>query len=97
MAPKPVSCVDLLIIGAGPAGLVAAAWASRYKISCRIVDRNAARIATGHADGLQPRTVEILDSFDIAERPLKEGYHVIEICSWVRCPHKQFLFDPCLA
>ena len=79
--------VDLIIIGAGPAGLVAAAWASRYGVSCRIIDKNASRISTGHADGLQPRTVEILDSFGIADRPLKEGYHVIEICSWVRCPH----------
>jgi len=96
MAPVSVSHVDLLIIGAGPAGLVAAAWASRYKISCRIVDRNASRVATGHADGLQPRTVEILDSFGIADRPLKEGYHVIEICSWVRCPHEELLSKSCI-
>ena len=80
--------VDLLIIGAGPAGLVAAAWASRHRVSCRIIDKNASRISAGHADGLQPRTVEILDSFGIADRPLKEGYHVIEICSWVRCPQE---------
>ncbi len=32
------SSVDLLIIGAGPAGLMAAVWATRYGISYRIID-----------------------------------------------------------
>ncbi|KAL8919408.1 MAG: hypothetical protein Q9208_006786 [Pyrenodesmia sp. 3 TL-2023] len=61
---------------------MAATWATRYGISCRIVDKKEARVQTGHADGLQPRTLEILDSFGIVDRPLKEGFHVREICSW---------------
>lgn len=85
MAPTQnpeVSHVDLVIIGAGPAGLMAAAWASSYGISTRILDKNASRVKTGHADGLQSRTLEIFDSFGFADRPLKEGFHVLEICSW---------------
>lgn len=83
MAPTSPSHVDLLIIGAGPAGLMAAAWASRYGVSCRIIDRKPERVQTGHADGLQPRTLEIFDSLGIADRPFKEGFQVVEICSWV--------------
>ena len=74
---------DLLIVGAGPAGLMAAAWASQYNISARIIDKKNARVSRGHADGLQCRTMEILDSFGLADQIRKEGFHDIEICSWV--------------
>lgn len=77
------SHVDLLIIGAGPAGLMAATWASKYDISTRIIDKARDRVQAGHADGLQPRTLEILDSFGMADRLWKDSYHEIEVCSWV--------------
>ena len=84
MAHITESDTDLLIIGAGPAGLITAAWASQYNISARIIDKRASRVPNGHADGIQPRTLEIFDSFGFVDQPLKEGYHEIEICSWVR-------------
>ena len=77
------SYTDLLIVGAGPTGLMAATWASQYKILARIVDKNSGRVSRGYADGLQCRTMEILDSFGLADRIRKEGFHDIEICSWV--------------
>ncbi|KAL9117600.1 MAG: hypothetical protein Q9187_005862, partial [Circinaria calcarea] len=77
-----MSYTDLLIIGAGPAGLMAAAWASQYEISTRIIDKNHARIAKGQADGLQSRTLEIFDSFGVADHVWKRGFHDIEICTW---------------
>ena len=83
METGKVSHTDLLIVGAGPAGLMAAAWASRYKISARIIDKSSARVSRGHADGLQCRTMEILDSFGLAYRIRKEGFHDHEICFWV--------------
>ncbi|KAI4849914.1 phenol 2-monooxygenase [Aureobasidium sp. EXF-8845] len=42
MTPR-TSKVDLLIIGAGPAGLMAAAWASSCKLNTRIIDEKDAR------------------------------------------------------
>lgn len=74
---------DLLIIGAGPAGLLAACWASQYPISTRIIDKNAARKPTGHADGIHSRTLEILDSFGIVDRITKLGVASLEMCYWV--------------
>lgn len=82
MAPVLSSEVDLLIIGAGPAGLMAAAWASQYPISTRIIDKKLARIPTGQADSLQPRSVEIFDSFGMVDPVWKNGYHLSEICVW---------------
>ena len=75
---------DLLVIGAGPAGLVAACWASQYQLSCRIIDKNPAKKPTGHADGIHSRTTEILDSFGIADQITKLGVPDVEKCYWVR-------------
>ena len=83
MPPQEVSYTDLLIIGAGPAGMMAAAWANQYDIKTRIIDKNNARIGRGQADGLQARTLEIFDSFGVAEGVWKRGFHDIEICTWV--------------
>jgi len=77
------SHTDLLIIGAGPAGLMAAAWASKFNISARIMDDKPSRIQNGHADGLTCRTMEILDSFGLAETVVKESFHDIQMRSWV--------------
>ena len=85
-AQSLVSYTDLLIIGAGPAGMMAAAWADQFPMSTRIIDRNTARISKGQADGLQARTLEIFDSFGVADRVWKKGFHDIEICHWVWFP-----------
>ncbi|GKZ20865.1 hypothetical protein AbraIFM66951_009184 [Aspergillus brasiliensis] len=72
MAPNTTttttSTTDLLIIGAGPAGLMAACWASQYtNMTTRIIDKHPGRTATGHADGIQSRTLEILESFGLVD------------------------------
>ena len=73
---------DLLIIGAGPAGLMAATWAARCGIHARIVDKRGTKIFSGQADGLQSRTLEIFESFGFVDRILKEAHHMQEICFW---------------
>ncbi|KAG4025666.1 hypothetical protein MFRU_053g00350 [Monilinia fructicola] len=82
MGSYNVSHVDVLIIGAGPAGLMAATWMARCGINARIVDKRGTKIFNGQADGLQCRTLEIFDSFDFADRVWKESNHMLEICLW---------------
>ncbi|KAJ3560843.1 hypothetical protein NP233_g10569 [Leucocoprinus birnbaumii] len=65
--------VDVLIIGAGPAGLFAANALARAGIDVKIIDKRPVKIAAGQADGIQPRTIEVLQSYGLAERLLKEG------------------------
>lgn len=87
--------VDLLIIGAGPAGLMAAAWASRCGLNTRIIDEKIPRIRTGQADGLHCRTLEIMDSFgtpSIAADILGEACVIKEIASWASA-HELNLLD----
>ncbi|KAL4747510.1 hypothetical protein BDW72DRAFT_209517 [Aspergillus terricola var. indicus] len=76
------SQVDLLIIGAGPAGLMAACWASQYGMSTRIIDAKEHRTETGHADGVHSRTLEILDSFGIVDPIMRRGVHEVEMSYW---------------
>ncbi|KAI5123497.1 hypothetical protein M0805_008865 [Coniferiporia weirii] len=67
------SNVDVLVIGAGPAGLMASNGLVRAGVNVRIVDKRAEKIAVGHADGIQPRMSEVFQSYGLAERLLREG------------------------
>ncbi|CAG8978326.1 hypothetical protein HYALB_00005912 [Hymenoscyphus albidus] len=81
MVQEP-SKVDVLIVGAGPAGLMAAAWMARCGVNARIIDKRGTKIFSGQADGLAPRTLEIFDSFGFADRVWKESFHMIEFGLW---------------
>ncbi|PCH00610.1 Monooxygenase, FAD-binding [Penicillium occitanis (nom. inval.)] len=77
-----INQTDVLIIGAGPAGLMLANWLSRCGVKTRIVDKRGTKIFNGQADGLTCRTLEIFDSFDLAHRAWRESNHMLEICFW---------------
>ncbi|KAF8122465.1 FAD binding domain-containing protein [Boletus edulis] len=68
--------VDVLIVGAGPAGVMCANALAMAGVDVRIIDKRAVKVATGHADGIQPRMIEVLQSYGLAERLMREGYHM---------------------
>lgn len=75
--------VDVLIVGCGPAGLTLAAQLSAMSdISVRIVERKSGPQEVGQADGIACRSVEMFEAFGFADRVIKEGYHVNEVCFW---------------
>ncbi|KAM7214406.1 phenol hydroxylase [Rhypophila decipiens] len=78
----PLATPDQLIIGAGPSGLMAAAWMAHIGVKARIVDKRNTKIFSGQADGLQCRSLEIFDSLGFGDRAWKEAHHMIEICMW---------------
>ncbi len=73
---------DVLIAGSGSAGLSAALWLSRQGIPYHILERRPGPLQIGQADGVQCRTVEILESFGLSEALLREAYHVLEVAFW---------------
>lgn len=78
-----VSKVDVLIIGAGPAGLMAAACLTRYGIhNIRIVDKRSTKIFTGQADGLNPRSLELFQALGVGPEITREINELGEVCYW---------------
>jgi len=70
--------VDLLIVGAGPTGLMLASEAASYGLSCRIIDRTQSPYKdTSRAVGIQSRTLEIFDKMGIVDSFLREGLKVV--------------------
>lgn len=55
-------------------------------VKARVVDKRNTKIFCGQADGLQCRSLEILDSLGFGDRAWKEANHMIEVCTlpcWV--------------
>ncbi|KAF2026861.1 hypothetical protein EK21DRAFT_73273 [Setomelanomma holmii] len=73
---------DVLIAGSGSAGIFAATWLALYNIPFTVLERRSGPLEIGQADGVQVRTVEIYESFGLAEDLLREAYHILEVCFW---------------
>lgn len=73
---------DVLICGSGSAGLCAAVWLARCGINFKILERREGPLKQGQADGVQVRTVEILEHLGLSDDVLKEAYHVLELAFW---------------
>ncbi|GAA1957663.1 FAD-binding monooxygenase [Agromyces allii] len=82
--------VDVLIVGSGPAGMVAAAQLAQFPgVSTRIVERRGGRLAIGQADGIQARSVETFQAFGFAERIIAEAYRITEMAFWKPDPENR--------
>ncbi|RPD52967.1 hypothetical protein L226DRAFT_511090 [Lentinus tigrinus ALCF2SS1-7] len=80
--PQIESKVDVLIIGAGPAGLMCANALAHAGVDVRIIDKRAVGVAAGQADGIQPRTIEVLQSYGLAEPLIRIGAHFPRASFW---------------
>ena len=67
---------QVLIVGAGPTGLVLACELLSQGIDVRIIDKNDGAVLETRAIGMHARTLEALDSMGIVERFLDHGQRV---------------------
>ncbi|KAK3900941.1 FAD binding domain-containing protein [Staphylotrichum tortipilum] len=74
--------VDVLIIGAGPAGLALANWFRNSSISVLLVDKKPGPTPRGQAEGLKSTTNEIFDAFGIGPQITAESWRLEEIAIW---------------
>ena len=63
----------VLIVGAGPTGLVLALWLTKRGIPCRIIDRNPGPGLRSRAMVVQARTLEFYRQLGIAEKVVEQG------------------------
>jgi 2-polyprenyl-6-methoxyphenol hydroxylase-like FAD-dependent oxidoreductase len=77
------SGVDVLIVGAGPTGLVLALWLTRLGVRVRIVDKTAEPGTTSRALAVQARTLELYSQVGLADAVVERGRHVLAANLWV--------------
>ena len=75
---------DVLIIGAGPTGLVLALWLSKLGVRVRIVDKTSAPGTTSRALAVQARTLELYRQLDLADAIVHKGHRVAAANFWVK-------------
>ncbi|THV96016.1 putative phenol monooxygenase [Aureobasidium pullulans] len=76
---------EIVVVGAGPSGLFLTLLLARYGItgsSLLCLDSKPGTLKAGQADGLQPRTLEVLQSLGIASEIIAEGCHMEEVAFW---------------
>jgi 2-polyprenyl-6-methoxyphenol hydroxylase-like FAD-dependent oxidoreductase len=67
---------SILIVGAGPGGLIAALTLVRFGIQPIIIEKNKERTSFTKALSLQPRTLEIIDHLSLLERYIDCGKRI---------------------
>jgi 2-polyprenyl-6-methoxyphenol hydroxylase-like FAD-dependent oxidoreductase len=74
---------QVLIVGAGPTGLVLALWLTHLKVPVRLIDRAAEPGTTSRALAVQARTLELYGQIDLARTVVERGHRVRAVNLWV--------------
>jgi len=75
---------DVLIVGAGPTGLVLALWLAKLGVAVRIVDKSHEAGTTSRAVAVQARTLELYGQLDLARAVVEHGHKVPAVNLWVK-------------
>jgi 2-polyprenyl-6-methoxyphenol hydroxylase-like FAD-dependent oxidoreductase len=84
MEMNKMSGCDVLVVGAGPTGLVLALWLTKLGVKTRIIDKTSEPGATSRAVAIQARTLELYDQLDLAEEVIRRGHKTPAVNLWVK-------------
>jgi 2-polyprenyl-6-methoxyphenol hydroxylase-like FAD-dependent oxidoreductase len=74
---------QVLIVGAGPTGLVLALWLTRLGVKVRLIDKTAEPGTTSRALAVQARTLEFYQQIGLAQTVVDRGHKVATLNLWV--------------
>ena len=75
---------EVLIVGAGPTGLVLGLWLAKLGVKIRIIDKTAEPGTTSRALAVQARTLELYQQLDLADAVIARGHQVPAVNLWVK-------------
>ena len=78
---------DVLIVGAGPTGLVLALWLKRLGVDVRIIDKTAEPGMTSRALAVHARTLELYRQINLAQDVVERGLKFAAVNLWARGRH----------
>lgn len=98
----PLGKYDIVIVGAGPVGLLLAVCLARWGYRIKIIDNREVPTLTGRADGIQPRSLHLLRNMNLKHQimvhqpakvyevafwaPLSGGKGIHRTGNWAACP-----------
>lgn len=71
--------MSVLIVGAGPTGLMMGVQLARRGIACRVIDKNKDRAQESRALVLHARSLEIMQSLGLADQFLAAGLQAVDL------------------
>ncbi|KAL2265744.1 hypothetical protein VTJ83DRAFT_6844 [Remersonia thermophila] len=93
---------DIVIVGAGPVGLMLSTCLARWGYKIKHIDNRAEPTPTGRADGIQPRSLDLLRNMGLKSAimahkparvyevafwdPPKSGAGIVRTGTWASCP-----------
>src|SRR5215471_6563876 len=79
-----MASTEVLIVGAGPTGLVLALWLTKLGVSVRIIDKTAEPGTTSRALAVHARTLELYQQLDLADFVVEHGHKTPAVNLWVK-------------
>jgi 2-polyprenyl-6-methoxyphenol hydroxylase-like FAD-dependent oxidoreductase len=83
MQKSSTSSTEVLIVGAGPTGLVLALWLTRLGVGVRVIDKIPEPVTTSRALAVQARTLEFYEQMGLADEVVARGRRIGAANLWV--------------
>lgn len=78
---------DIVIVGAGPVGLLLSVCLARWGYRIKLLDNREHPTLTGRADGVQPRSLHLLQNMDLKRQIMAHGpAKAYEVAFWDPAP-----------
>lgn len=87
---NPLKSFDIVVVGAGPVGLLLAVCLSRWGYKVKHIDNRDEPTTTGRADGIQPRSLHLLRNMGLKRQIMSfEPARIYQVAFWDPAPDQK--------